>query len=474
MTGWQVRLLRTRQDDPQDPQPASQFATTDANGRYSFNVAPGEYELSLVLQENYEPLSPRRRFNVAPLAASGSELDAKIDLTTGDTFSKPIWTEVAELNNDGLDDIAVLHQFSDGTGRANLEVFFSDPQRPGVYDRTAGNFLTIPMGVNTRPRFMKAVDALGSGALDLVIALNGDTSGRNATIAGNDARAGIAFGSIIVLQNNGNETFTAVDPMTLSPLDTSALNGRVGRPVNQTLGGNGPTHVAFGLVNGQRTMVITNSRPYDVSANLSPIVTSAEDISVAVQQANGIYAKRQSVSLSSSTLASGATAATLLDSDGVNGADTIAVALYRANQVALLRQPSSGQAFVRVGDIAMPGASYVLASDLNADNTQELLVAGSGGIQLFVPAAGQYQNNSPTVISTKAKAHSLSIGDIDGDGRRDILASFESDGSFQYFINTPQNTLFNKNDFYRLSFQPAPPRRASPRKVMFSTSPSAT
>ncbi|MEU8259299.1 S8 family serine peptidase [Micromonospora sp. NPDC048999] len=105
---------------------------------------------------------------------------------------------------------------------------------------------------------------------------------------------------------------------------------------------------------------------------------------------------------------------TLLD---VNGDGKLDVALATTAGVEIFRQTQSGT-LESMGPLpGTAGSQFVTAADMNSDGRSDLVVSTTQGIKLLTQEA----DHTFTVSSVTSDTGTLAVGDVDGDGRPDVV-----------------------------------------------------
>jgi hypothetical protein len=297
--------------------------------------------------------------------------------------SGPAATAVGDVNGDGKPDIATANWNGN-----NISVFMNNGT--GTY----ATKVDYSAGGGSSPRSISMADVNGDGKADLIAPnYNADT--------------------VSVYMNNGNGTFaTKVDyPVATGAaprvVDTGDLNGdgkidfavvnysgsTVSVFMNKGDGtflprtdyttGNGPRSVAIGDVNG-------DGKPDFVTGNYD-----SNTISVFINNGNGIFANKVD---------------------------------YTAGN-----QPR----FVGIGDLNGDGKADLASANLGSDNISVLLNNGTGTFATKV-------DYSTGVTSSP---YSLGFGDVNGDGKTDLVTANSGTDNVSVFVNNGNGTFATKADY---------------------------
>lgn len=180
-----------------------------------------------------------------------------------------------------------------------------------------------------------------------------------------------------------------------------------GPPSIYPVGVNSENSVAAGDVNGDGLVdVVVGYGSYAGSSGLK----------ISYQQPNGTMAYVVDQPL----VGAGASSVEILDVDG-DGRDDIAAATN--NQVELLFQQPDGSLSAGT-PISLPRAEVLRAGDVTGDGLADLVVVGWGEGQVYVLAAdGAGGFAAPVSYPVPLGGwNDLGIGDVDGDGRLDVVA----------------------------------------------------
>jgi hypothetical protein len=126
------------------------------------------------------------------------------------------------------------------------------------------------------------------------------------------------------------------------------------------------------------------------------------------------------------------------DFDG-NGRPDIATASATAGKVTVYRRGVAGGFAPEAPDLDAPGASDLVAADLNGDGRQDLAVAGSG-VYVFTRKSDRTGFNAPGPVLTGPQAVSITAADLNADRRLDLVYGSAYSDSVYYALRNAANT----------------------------------
>ena len=350
---------------------------------------------------------------------SGSPVTAPVTLNTGNATSSllpqvttstganslPVWTELADLNGDGILDL-ITSVF--GTDSVTVQ--------RGEGDGTFGPATPILIATGFGPSEVHAVSLRGNSTLDLIV-------------------GSFNTNQIAVVLGNGNGTFQApvfytVGSATNTP--TSLTTGDFNHDSNLDVAVANTGDNTVSILTGNGSGSLTPSGP-PINVGSIPEAIRAGDfnddgysdlavadyrdgtVSILLNQQNGSFS------------ATPVTVGTGPQSVAITGSGTsqlIAVANFGSNNVSILKNNGSGtftgQPPVSVG----LGPDEVRFADINGDSIPDLVVANytDGTLNLAKGSGGgPYTVLGPFTIGTKP--YSAAAGDLNADGTPDIVVA---------------------------------------------------
>ena len=423
---------------------------------------------------------------------------------TQQTFAaglQPIGVALADVNGDGLPDIVVLNQSGSG---GSVSVLLNTTT-PGS---TTANFATQQVfGTGTNSRALALADVNGDGKPDIIVAdydddtvsvlLNTTTpgsttasfAGRQTFITGDEPIA-LAVGDVngdgkadILVANENDNTVSVL-------LNTSASGSTTASfAAQQTFAtGQDPRALALADLNGDGTpdIVVVNNFDNTVSVLLNTTTPGSATASFATQQTFAAGSGSKSVAvddvngdgkpdillaneggstvsvlvnttLAGSTTASFATQQTFATGSGpysvafgdVNGdgkpdlitADTLGTVSVLLN-TTVLGAATITPAFQRTTFAAGAQPFSVAVGDLNGDGKPDLVIANASDntvsvlLNTTVPGATTPSFATQQIFVTGSDPQAVALGDVNGDGELDILVADTGAGAVSVFLNT--------------------------------------
>jgi hypothetical protein len=434
-----------------------------------------------------------------PIAgAAGPSFAAKQDFATG---ANPFSVAMGDLNGDGKLDLVIVNN------GANTVSVLLNTTTPGAYPPSFAAKQDFATGAS--PFSVTVGDLNGDGKLDLVIANSG---ANNVSVLLNTTAPGAATPSFAAKQDfatssfpesvavgdlNGDGKLDLVIANSNSNFVTVLLNTTTPGAFPPTFAahqefatGANPTSVALGDLNGdgKLDLVIANQAASTVSVLLNTTApgaatpsfaakqdfpTGANPYSVAVGDLNGDgkldlvianFGAANTVSVLLNTTVPGAATPTFAahqdfatgglpfsvavgDLNGDGKLDLV-VANYNDNTVSvLLNTTAPGAAtpsFAAKQDFAPgSGPQSVAMGDLNGDGKLDLAVANNGGANTVSVLLNTTAQGSPTAnftakqdFATGTTARSVTMGDLNGDGKLDLVIANQSDNTVSVLLNT--------------------------------------
>jgi ankyrin repeat protein len=381
--------------------------------------------------------------NTTAAGAATPSFAAKQDFATG---AGPVSVTLGDLNGDGKSDLAVVN-FISGTVSVLLNATVPGAATPSFVAKQ-------DFAAGTSPVFVTVGDLNGDGKLDLAVAnLNSNT----VAVLFNTTALGAATPGFATHQDFATGTsplsVTVGDLNGDGKLDLAVANGNTGSTVSVLLSttapgaaapsfaahqefatGANPQSVTVGDLNGdgKLDLVVANSGSATVSVLLNTTATGAATPSFA--------AKRD--------FATGEVPASVTVGDlNGDGKLDLAVANFNSATVSvLLNTTDPGAAtpsFAAKQDFAM-GASpaSVTGGDLNGDGLLDLAVANEDSNTVSVllnttaPGAATPSFAAKQDFATGAKPLSVTLGDLNGDGKPDLAVANNHSNTVSVLLNT--------------------------------------
>jgi hypothetical protein len=374
--------------------PKVDFATGTTPRSVSIRDLDGDGKSDLVVvNESSATISVYRNNSIIGSITAGS-FASKVDFTTG---AVPISVSIGDLDGDGKPELVVANSSS-----YTVSVYRNTSSVGSI---TAGSFASkVDFTTGTSPNSVSIGDLDGDGKSDLVV----DNYGSNAVSV---FRNTSSIGSITAGSFAGKVDFT---------IGTSPRSVTIG-----DLDGDGKPELTVSNVASNSVSVFRNT------STSGSITTSS--FASKVDFTTGISPQPVSIG----------------DLDG-DGKPELAVANAGSNTVSIFRNTSSSGS-ISIGSFASKvdfttGTSpiSVSISDLDGDGKSELAIVNSGGstVSIFLNTSfvgsitpGSFANKVDFALGLTP--YSISIGDLDGDGRPELAVVNSSSGTLSILRNNP-------------------------------------
>ena len=343
-------------------------------------------------------------------------------LLQGSTNAEPAALAAGDFNGDGVTDIAVAT--FDPMGKDLVSILLSNPQ--------GGLTLQPPieLGSGVVPNAITLGRLFGGSALDLAIT---GLASQNVILLKGDGKGGFQPSAPIVLGNGGTAT-------SLTPGDFSG-SGRVDLAVART----GPNDVAIELNQGAGQFASSDTVGFAPSDR--PVVADFSgdgilDLAV-INGAGDILFRRgdssQPGSFDSPITINGEGAHPARDIAAVHSGSRILLAAVDANDNLIRLYAYSYGEFTLISTLATGlGPAQIVSADLNGVGNSDMIIRnaldGTLTVYLSDGAGGTFQRVD---IPVGNGVSSISIADVNQDGRPDILFTDQASGQVGIIINSP-------------------------------------
>ncbi|MES2703357.1 MAG: FG-GAP-like repeat-containing protein [Bacteroidota bacterium] len=465
------------------------FATqvTYATGSNPYSVAIGDIDGDgkadlAVADLGSATISVYRNTSSSGSITSGS-FAARVTFATG---SNPISVAIGDIDGDGKPDMAVANQ-----GSNTISVLRNTSSSGSITTGSFATQITFATGIN--PRNVAIGDIDGDGKPDLAVA---NLSSATVSVYRNTSSSGsITSGSFAT-----QVTFaTGTDPVSVAMGDidgdgkpdlVTANNNSIAVSVirnNPLIAVPAISSVSPAVANTGSTVTITGTNFNTTPANnivffgaTKATVTAAGSSSLTATVPTGATYKEVSVINTASALtgysqypflptfnnsaytagavnfsdkvdfSTGTTArgVALGDIDG-DGKTDIAVANYGSNTVSVYRNTSSSGSVTsasfaaQVTFVTGVEPAGIAIGDIDGDGKPDMVVTNSGSSTVFVyrntSSSGSITSSSfasPATFATGLSSYSVAIGDIDGDGKPDMAVTNNSSTTVSVYHNT--------------------------------------
>jgi uncharacterized protein (TIGR02145 family) len=432
------------------------------------STSPTQLVVTVPLGASYQPISVLNTatgftaYSSAPFNVTfpstrildGTAFEAVVDFSTG-TATNPDNIAIRDIDGDGKPDLAVTNYTS-----STVSVFRNTSTSGSI---TTGSFAAkVDFSTGQNPACVKIGDIDGDGKPDMVIVSGGDSTisvFKNTSVAGSittgsfaakiDFKSGnnpftVEIGDIdgdgkpdLIVSNSGDNTISILrNKGVTGSVSVSSFASRV----NFTTGA-GPRGIAFGDIDGdgKPDLAVTN--------NGGTTVSVFRNSSTPGSITTGSLATSVDLTVGSNSNGIG-----MGDIDG-DGKPDLAAVNWGSNSISVLRNVSasgsitSGSFNAKVDFTTGSNPRYLSFGDLDGDGKPDLVVTNevSNSVSVFRNSSTSGSITSVSFatrvdLATGTNPWGIAIGDMDCDGKPDIAAGNYAGNSVSVFRNKILNS----------------------------------
>jgi uncharacterized protein YjdB len=380
------------------------------------------------------------RNSAVPGGLSAASFATKVDLSTG-TGSAPYGVAVGDLDSDGKPDMVVT-----ASGDSSVAVFRNDP-----LGNITGTFTVCPGSTSTLNEI--ATSGTWGSSNTAIATINSagvvtGVSGGTATIS----YTGLGGNAIAVVTVSNPPTITSVSPLLANTGSSVIISGTNFDPVPSN------NIVYFGATKAIVVSAGSNSLTATVPASATFMPVSVDNIGGCNLMAYAQYAFLPTFSNTSYfpgvinfsghttfTVGSNPYGAVVADIDG-DGKPDVLTANFSTDNISVFRNTStsgsiaSGTFASKVDFPSGNGPNSIAAGDVDGDGKIDIVVTSelSDDVSVFrnTSVAGTITFAARVDLNTSNAPYGVALRDIDGDGRPDIVSGQSSSSVLNVFRNT--------------------------------------
>ena len=348
----------------------------------------------------------------------------------------------------GASPVSVTSGDIDGDGKKDLAIANSDNATVSLLRNTSSSgsisFATTSIAVGSSPRSVRMGDIDSDAKLDLVVA--NASSMTVSTLRNTSSSGSISFATSIDVSFPSTSRMAVIEDLDVDgKLDLAVLNSTqytiwvlknitTSSSINFLVAssfsaGTIPTSVAIGDLDGdgKADMAVTNQSSNNVSVFLNTSSSSA------------------SFTRTDFSVGNLPTSVAMADLDG-DGKLDMAVTNNSSNTVSVLVNTSStgSISFATATNFSVSTGPVTLAiGDLDGDGKSDLVVANFSSNNISVlrnTSTGYLSFSSPTNFSVGTSPINVAIGDIDGDGKFDVAVANQNSANISVLRNTSSSS----------------------------------